>query len=113
MIGEGVVLASLDHPCITKVLMVNRRTSPLQPPKLSELIVTDFTDLAAHRKRVRGYDVCFYCAGISSFVLSENAYKHITYDTTIKFAKELVWLNPDMVFFYLSGIYANSSEMVK
>lgn len=110
MIGEGVVLASLNHPCITEVLMVNRRASPLQHPKLSELIVKDFTDLATHRQQLTGYDSCFYCAGISSFGLSENAYKHITYDTTIKFAKELVRLNPDMVFFYLSGIYADSSE---
>ncbi len=110
MIGEGIVLASLDHPSITEVLMVNRRASPLQHPKLSELIVKDFTDLAAHRKQLTGYDGCLYCAGISSFGLSENTYNHITYDTTIKFAEELVFLNPDMVFFYLSGVYADSSE---
>ncbi|MDH6254177.1 hypothetical protein M2347_003904 [Chryseobacterium sp. H1D6B] len=26
------------------------------------------------------------------------------------FAKELAYLNPELVFFYLSGVYANSSE---
>jgi len=110
MIGEGVLLASLDHPGITEVLMVNRRASPLIHHKLSELIVKDFTDLAAHREQITGYDGCFYCAGISSFGMSEVKYNHITFYTTIMFAKELVFLNPDMVFFYLSGVYADSSE---
>jgi len=110
MIGEGVLLASLDHPDITEVLMVNRRTSPLKHPKLYELIVKDFTDLAAYSTQLTGYDGCFYCAGISSLGMNEQKYSQITFYTTIMFAKELARFNPDMVFFYLSGVYADSSE---
>ncbi|EHQ24821.1 NAD-dependent epimerase/dehydratase family protein [Mucilaginibacter gracilis] len=110
MIGEGVLLAALDHPNVTKVLMVNRRASPLRHPKLAELIVKDFTDLAAYSAQLTGYDGCFYCAGISSVGMGEQQYSHITFYTTIIFAKELAHLNPDMVFFYLSGVYADSSE---
>ncbi|MFL9846029.1 NAD-dependent epimerase/dehydratase family protein [Flavobacterium rhizosphaerae] len=110
MIGEGILLASLDHPEIADVLMVNRRASPLKHPKLSELIVKDFTDLAAHSDHLGGYDSCWYCAGISSLGMSEQKYSHITFFTTILFAKELARLNPEMVFFYLSGVYADSSE---
>lgn len=110
MIGEGILLASLDHPNITEILMVNRRSSPIKHPKLSELIVKDFTDLSSHNMRLIGYDSCFYCAGISSFGMKEEKYNHITFYTTIVFAKELAGLNPDMVFFYLSGVYADSSE---
>lgn len=110
MIGEGILLASLDYPNITRVLMVNRRASPLKHPKLSELIVNDFTDLAAYSAQLTGYDGCFYCAGISSFGMDERKYSHITFDTTIMFAKALAHLNPNMVFFYLSGVYADSSE---
>lgn len=110
MIGEGVLLTTLSHPDITEVLMVNRRTSPLRHPKLSELIVKDFTDLGAHSGQLTGYDGCFYCAGISSFGMNEEKYNHITYYTTMMFAKALAYLNPDMVFFYLSGVYADSSE---
>jgi len=110
MIGEGVLLATLDHPQITEVLMVNRRASPVKHPKLSELIVKDFTDLTAHSDQLSGYNGCFYCAGISSFCMDEDQYNHITFHTTIQFAKELSCLNPDLVFFYLSGLYADSSE---
>lgn len=110
MIGEGVLLSVLDHPNLTGVLMVNRRASPLKHPKLSELIVKDFTDLAAYSTQLTGYDGCFYCAGTSSFGMNEQKYSHITFYTTIMFAKQLARLNPDMVFFYLSGVYADSSE---
>jgi uncharacterized protein YbjT (DUF2867 family) len=109
MVGEGILLATLDHPDITQVLMVNRRVSTLMHPKLSELIVQDFTDLSAPANQLTGYDGCFYCAGISSFGMDEDKYSHITLNTTIIFAKELAHFNPDMVFFYLSGVYADSS----
>lgn len=110
MIGEGILLAALDHPHITGVLMVNRRAAPLRHPKLAELIVIDFTDLTACSAQLTGYDGCFYCAGISSLGMDEQQYSHITFYTTIIFAKELGRFNPDMIFFYLSGVYADSSE---
>jgi len=110
MIGEGVLLATLNHPAITRILMVNRRTSQLRHPKLSELIVKNFTDLDAHSTQLTGYDGCFYCAGISSFAMNEEKYKHITFYTTMMFAQKLADLNPHMTFFYLSGLYADSSE---
>lgn len=113
MIGEGVLLASLDHPDVTGVLMVNRRASPVKHRKLTELIVKDFTDLAAHSDQLTGYDGCFYCAGISSFGMNENKYSHITFYTTMMFAKKLAALNPELVFIYLSGVYADSSEKGK
>ena len=63
MIGEGVLLACLDHPKISEILMVTRRASAVKHPKLFELIVDDFTDLAAHSDKLTGFHVCFYCAG--------------------------------------------------
>jgi len=113
MIGEGVLLATLNHPAITEVLMLNRRTSPLRHPKLSELVVSDFTALASFTNLLTGYDSCFYCAGISSFGMGEQKYNHITFQTTMMFAQELARSNPNMVFFYLSGVYADSSEKGK
>lgn len=110
MIGEGVLLTTLKHPDITEVLMVNRRASPLRHPKLTELIVKDFTNLEAFNDWLTAYDGCFFCAGISSFGMSEDKYNHITFYTTMMFAKALANLNADMIFFYLSGVYADSSE---
>ena len=113
MIGEGVLLTALNNPDVTSILMVNRRPSAIRHPKLSELIVKDFTSLSAFTTQLTGYDGCFYCAGISSFGMSENKYSQITFYTTMIFAKKLADLNPEMVFFYLSGVYADSSEVGK
>lgn len=113
MIGEGILLALLRSPEITSILMVNRSASPLRHSKLSELIVTDFTDAGAYRHQLTGYDGCFYYAGISSFGIKEEKYCHITFYSTLMFAKTLAELNPQMVFFYLSGVYADSSKRGK
>lgn len=109
-VGEGVLLACLDHPDISEVLIVNRKHFELQHPKLRELIVPDFMKLEAVSAQLTGYDACFFCTGISSAGLSEEQYTHITYDTTIHFAKVLAVLNPDMVFNFISGSHTDSSE---
>jgi uncharacterized protein YbjT (DUF2867 family) len=113
MVGEGVLLECLDHPAVTTVLMVNRRPSGRQHPKLKECIVPDFFDLAVFADQLTGYDACFYCAGVSSLGMKEPEYSRITYDTTLHFAKELVRLNPAMVFSYISGSATDSTEKGK
>jgi uncharacterized protein YbjT (DUF2867 family) len=113
MVGEGVLLECLDHPAITTVLMVNRRPSGRQHPKLKECIVTDFFQLDAFIDQLTGYDACFYCAGISSLGMKEPEYTRITYDTTLHFAQELVRLNPGLVFDYVSGSHTDSTEKGK
>ena len=109
-VGEGVLLACLEQPQISEILMVNRKPFDLQHPKLTELIVPNFMNLEAVKDQLTGYDACFYCAGISSLGLKEPAYTHITYDTTLHFAKTLLMLNPDLVFNFVSGSHTDSSE---
>ena len=112
-VGEGVLLACLEQPQISEVLIVNRKHSELRHPKLTELIVPNFMNLDAVKSQLTGYDACFYCAGISSVGLKEAAYTHITYDTTLYFAKTLLALNPKLVFNFVSGSHTDSSEKSK
>ena len=109
-VGEGVLLETLNHPDIQEVLMVNRKHFDFHHPKLKELIVPDFMNVDAQAKQLSGFDACFYCAGISSAGMNEQKYTHITYDTTIQFAKALLLLNPGMVFNFVSGSHTDSSE---
>lgn len=109
MVGEGVLLDCLDNPVVERVLMVNRRPSPVRHAKLSELIVPDFQELEPVDE-LRGYDACFYCAGISSRGMSEADYTRITYDAPIHFAEVLAQINPQMVFCHISGAQTDSSE---
>lgn len=110
MVGEGVLLESLAHPAVEKVLIAGRKPYNLNHPKSKELIIPDFLQLDAVQDRLSGYDACFYCAGVSAVGMKEAEYRRITHDTTLHFAKTLVKFNPNMVFNYVSGQGTDSSE---
>jgi uncharacterized protein YbjT (DUF2867 family) len=113
MVGEGVLLECLDNATVERVLSVSRKPSGRTHAKLDELLVPDFRDLAAVEGRLRGYDACFYCAGVSSVGLKEAEYTVITYDTPVAFATTLARLNPGMTFVHVSGAHTDSTEQGK
>jgi nucleoside-diphosphate-sugar epimerase len=110
MVGEGVLLECLLNPQVEKVLIVNRKHYDLQHPKLQELIVPDFMKLDAVKDQLKGYDACFFCAGISSVGMKEEDFRRVTYDVTLNFARTLSDINPNMTFIYVSGAGTDSSE---
>lgn len=109
MVGEGVLLECLSSAQVTEVLSVSRKSTGVTHPKLKEYIVADFLSLKENDERLRGYDACFFCAGVSSIGMKEPEYTRITYDTTLTFAKA-VNPNPQMSFVYVSGKSTDSSE---
>jgi nucleoside-diphosphate-sugar epimerase len=113
MVGEGVLFECLLNLKVFEVLIINRRHYELQHPKLKELIVPDFFQLDKFAADIKDYDACFFCAGISSVGMKEDKFTHITYDTTIAFAKALLEVNENMVFTYVSGSHTDSSEKGK
>jgi nucleoside-diphosphate-sugar epimerase len=112
MVGEGVLFECLAHPQITEVLSVSRKPSGVTHPKLKEYIVPDFLALQENDEKLKGYDACFFCAGVSSVGMKESEYTRITYNTTLNFAKA-VNPNPQMSFVYVSGSGTDSSEKGK
>jgi uncharacterized protein YbjT (DUF2867 family) len=110
MVGEGVLIECLAHPQISAVLSVSRKPTGMSHPKLKEYIVPDFLSLRDDDENLKGYDACFYCAGVSSIGMKEADYNRITYNTTIHFAQVLVQQNPEMTFIYVSGSGTDSSE---
>lgn len=110
MVGEGVLLHCLQDPQVEEILMVNRRHEHRVHPKLKELIIPDFLQPAKFSDQLKGFDACFFCAGISSIGMNEKDYTRVTYDTTMEFARVMVASNPGMVFCYVSGAHTDSSE---
>lgn len=110
MVGEGVLLECLRNDKVTQVLSVSRKPYPLQHPKLKELLVKDFTKMEQHDNELKGYDACFFCAGISSIGMKEEEYTYITYTTTMAFAKALLRNNDNISFCYVSGASTDTSE---
>ncbi len=109
MVGEGVLLECLDLPQISEILSVSRRPTGIAHPKLTEYIIGDFLSLSVDNPKLKGYDACFFCAGVSSIGMKEDEYRRITYDTTLHFAKATD-PNPRMSFIYVSGAGTDSSE---
>lgn len=109
MVGEGVLIECLAHPQVTEVLSVSRKPTGITHPRLKEYIVADFLSLQANDERLKGYDACFFCAGVSSAGMKEEKYTRITYDTTLNFAKAIN-PNPQMSFVYVSGGGTDSTE---
>jgi len=110
MVGEGVMLECAANPAVSEILLVSRKAYGVLPPKVNELLVPDFMHVENAAGQLRGYDACFFCAGVSSVGKSEAEYTRITYDTTLHFAEALVKVNPAMVFVYVSGAGTDSTE---
>src|ERR1700730_1107304 len=110
MVGEGVLLACLNHPDVEQVLVVNRKPGGVSHPKLREIIHVDFFNLATIERQLIGFNACFFCLGVSSVGMSQEDYTHITRDLTLNMAQLLAKLNPEMTFCYVTGARTDSSE---
>jgi hypothetical protein len=110
MVGEGVLLACLNHPDVEQILVINRKPGGMSHPKLREIIHIDFFNLAPIEQQLIGFNACFFCLGVSSVGMSKEEYKHITYDLTLNLAQLLAKLNPEMTFCYVTGAGTDSSE---
>jgi nucleoside-diphosphate-sugar epimerase len=103
MVGEGVLMECLENPNVSEILSISRKPSGKKHPKLKEYLVSDFLSIDRNDENLKGYDACFFCAGISSVGMNEEDYTKITYDTTIHFAEAVFHQNPEMIFNYVSG----------
>ncbi|WP_297085639.1 NAD-dependent epimerase/dehydratase family protein [uncultured Draconibacterium sp.] len=110
MVGKGVLLECLDHKKVQEVVVIGRNSVAMQHPKLSEIIHADFSDFSELKSQISGFDACFFCMGVSSVGLKEPNFKHLTYNFTLALALELVKVNPEMTFNYVSGEGTDSSE---
>jgi uncharacterized protein YbjT (DUF2867 family) len=110
MVGEGVLLECLEDPAVAHVLVLGRRPYGVTHAKLEECVVKDFTDLGAVEDKLRGYDACFNCAGVSSAGMSEADYTKVAYDMVLSFAENLARLNPKMIFTHVTGASTDETE---
>ncbi|WP_316932803.1 NAD-dependent epimerase/dehydratase family protein [Chryseobacterium gallinarum] len=113
MVGEGVLMECLENPDVSEILSISRRPSGKNHPKLKEYLVPDFASININDEKLKGYDACFFCAGISSIGMNEEDYTKITYDMTLHVAKAMLNQNPGMVFNYISGAGTDSTESGK
>jgi uncharacterized protein YbjT (DUF2867 family) len=110
MVGQGVLRECLAASDVEHVMTVGRAPTGQRHPKLRELVHAEMWDYANVEAEMTGFDACFFCIGVTSSGMAEKQYTHMTYDLTMAAASTLARLNPQMVFVYVSGAGADSSE---
>jgi len=110
MVGEGVLHVCLNHFNVDSVLVIGRRPCNVKHEKLKEIIHDDFFDFTRIEDRLKGYNACYFCLGVSSVGMKEKDYSRVTYDLTMQAAATLSKLNADMTFCYVSGAGTDSTE---
>jgi uncharacterized protein YbjT (DUF2867 family) len=110
MVGQGVLGECLLDPGVESVLAVGRNASGQTNPKLREIVHDNFLDFSGIESQLAGFDACFFCLGVSSLGMSDERYRHLTYDITMAAATVLARLNPGMVFVYVTGRGTDSTE---
>jgi len=103
MVGQGVLRECLLDPDVEGVLAISRTPLGQTHEKLRVLIHKDFTDYTAIESELWGYDACYFCLGISSVGMTEEAYRRITYDMPVAAAKAVLARNPSMRFVLVTG----------
>jgi uncharacterized protein YbjT (DUF2867 family) len=110
MVGLGVLRECLAAEDVEQVVTVGRSPVEQAHPKLMQIVHRDVTDYSAVESQLSGFDACFFCLGVSSGGMSEDAYRRLTYDVTLAAAKVLARLNSALVFTYVSGAGTDSTE---
>lgn len=113
MIGQGVLRECLLDPEVQRVVTVGRSATGQQHAKLEEIVHADLFDLTAIEPKLANLDACFFCLGVSSAGMSEEAYSRVTYDIAMSAATTLARLDPQMTFVFVSGMGTDSTERGK
>jgi uncharacterized protein YbjT (DUF2867 family) len=109
MVGQGVLRECLVDPAVSEVRAVGRTAAAVRHPKLRQLLHQNLFDLAALETELARCDACFFCLGVSSGGMTEQAYTHLTYDLTLSVARTLARVRPGMAFTYVSGAGTDST----
>ncbi|HXN65627.1 MAG TPA: hypothetical protein VN862_09850 [Candidatus Acidoferrales bacterium] len=110
MVGQGVLRECWLDPQISEVVSIVRSSTGEHDAKVREVAIQNFYNFSGIENELSGVNACFFCLGISSAGMTEERYRHITYDITLAAARTLAKLNPDMTFIYVSGMGTDSTE---
>jgi uncharacterized protein YbjT (DUF2867 family) len=110
MVGQGVLRECLLDPDVVRVVSIGRSATGQQHPKLREVVHQNLFDFSAIESEMSGFDACFFCLGVTSAGMTEEAYQRVTYDIAVAAAGTLARLNPGMTFVFVSGAGTDSSE---
>ncbi len=109
MVGAGALLECIDDARVKSILVAGRHPTGVQDAKITEVLHQDFYNFSSIEHHFAGCDACFFCLGVSVAGMTEETYRHITYDLTMAAAKSLIAAAPLLTFCFISGGGADST----
>ena len=108
--GGGALRECLADPGIGRVTTLTRRPVGVTNPKVTSLVLESFLDYQPVQDALPGHDVCLWCLGISQRKVTAAELEVITVDFAVAAARAMAAVNPKLVFCFLSGRGADSTE---
>lgn len=112
LVGQGVLAEALVHSAVTHVAVLGRRPLAHADPRVADLVVERFDELAPVSDRLAPFDACFYCAGAPPLGTPEPDYRRVTVDLTLHVARAFAQHNPGARLLYISGARADPGSRV-
>ena len=109
-VGSEVVRQAVLDNDIEQVIVLARNHSETKHPKIREIIHKNFLDYSGLENVFKEADACLWCLGISQTRVSKEEYFVITHDYAVAAARAMLAANPVIIFLFLSGQGADSSE---
>ena len=107
MVGSLVLDQCLSSSEVSHVHVLGRRPLGVNRPKLSETIVTDFSDYSRQHEAFQDIDIAFFCIGVYTGQVSDAEFAKITIDYAVAFAEAIKQHSPDATLCFLSGAGAD------
>jgi uncharacterized protein YbjT (DUF2867 family) len=103
MVGGYALRYALEHPAVTAVTAIGRRSLGIAQPKLKEVLHQDFADCSALADALSGQDAAVFCLGAYTGAVPDAELRKVTVDYTIAFARVFRAASPAAAFSFLSG----------
>jgi len=113
MVGSLVLKNCLLSKKINKVISLNRNSSEIKNPKLTEIITQNFEDYSDHALLFKDVDIGFFCIGVYSNQTTKEQFKKTSMNYAVKFADAIKDGNPKGRLCLLSSAGADRTEKSK
>jgi uncharacterized protein YbjT (DUF2867 family) len=113
LVGAEVVRQAILDDDIQQVTCLVRREGELKHPKVKYVIHKNFMDYSGIADVLKEQDACIWALGVSQTQVSKEEYHTITFDYAVNAGKALLAVNPRIIFLFVSGGGADTTEQSK
>ena len=113
MVGQLVRQQCIEHPDIQEIISLVRTKSSDTHAKVTEVVVTDFTNYEKYTHFFEGISVIYFCIGVYTGAVDRQRFRAITVDYPVALAKAVFSHSPEANFCLLSGSGADRTEQSK